>query len=87
MALVNKNAALYVRDADALNSTLAVDTVKDDEQLAQLSENIKKLGKPNSADVIAEEVLKLARKNKKQRRKWNSKISSQYISWEQVASE
>lgn len=64
MALVNKNAALYVRDADAPQTLLqlAVDTVKDDEQLAQLSENIKKLGKPNSADVIAEEVLKLAGK-------------------------
>ena len=45
MALVNKNAALYVRDADAPQTLLqlAVDTVKDDEQLAQLSENIKKL--------------------------------------------
>ena len=64
MALVNKNAALYVRDADAPQTLLqlAVDTVKDNEQLAQLSENIKKLGKPNSADVIAEEVLKLAGK-------------------------
>ncbi len=64
MALVNNNAALYVRDADAPQTLLqlAVDTVKDDEQLAQLSENIKKLGKPNSADVIAEEVLKLAGK-------------------------
>jgi UDP-N-acetylglucosamine--N-acetylmuramyl-(pentapeptide) pyrophosphoryl-undecaprenol N-acetylglucosamine transferase len=47
MALVNRNAALLVRDADAAESLLqlAVDTVTDDEQLAQLSENIKKLGK------------------------------------------
>jgi len=36
--------------------------VKDDEQLAQLAENIKKLGKPNSADIIADEVLKIANK-------------------------
>ena len=64
MALVDKNAALYVKDADAPDSLLqlAVDTVTDDEQLAQLSENIKKLGKPNSADVIADEVLKIAKK-------------------------
>lgn len=64
MALVNRNAALLVRDADAPESLLqlAVDTVTDNEQLAQLSENIKKLGKPNSADVIADEVLKLAGK-------------------------
>ena len=64
MALVDKNAALYVKDADAPDTLLqlAVDTVQDDEQLAQLAENIKKLGKPNSADVIADEVLKLAKK-------------------------
>ena len=62
MALVNRNAALLVRDAAESLLQLAVDTVTDDEQLAQLSENIKKLGKPNSADVIADEVLKLAGK-------------------------
>lgn len=62
MALVNKNAALYVKDCDAPESLLqlAVDTVMDNEQLAQLAKNIKTLGKPNSADVIADEVLKLA---------------------------
>lgn len=64
MALVNKSAALYVKDAEAPATLLqlAVDTVKDDEQLAQLAENIKKLGKPNSADIIADEVLKIAGK-------------------------
>ena len=64
MALVNRSAALLVRDADAPESLLqlAVDTVTDNEQLAQLYENIKKLGKPNSADVKANEVLKLAGK-------------------------
>ena len=64
MALVNKSAAIYVKDAEAPNSLLqlAVDTVKDDEQLAQLADNIKKLGKPNSADIIADEVLKIANK-------------------------
>lgn len=64
MALVNKSAALYVKDSEAPETLLqiAVDTVKDDEQLAQLSENIKKLGKPDSADMIADEVLKIAGK-------------------------
>ena len=64
MALVNKSAALYIKDAEAPATLLqlAVDTVKDDEQLAQLAENIKKLGKPNSADIIADEVLKIAGK-------------------------
>lgn len=62
MALVNKSAALYVKDADAPDTLLqlAVDTVADEEQLAQLSANIKKLGQPNSADTIADEVIKLA---------------------------
>ena len=62
MALVNKSAALYVKDSEAPGTLLqlAVDTVADEEQLAQLSDNIKKLGKPNSADMIADEVIKLA---------------------------
>lgn len=66
LALVNKDAALYVKDADAPAEVieLAVNTVKDDERLAVLSENIKKLGLPHSADVIADEVVKLARKIK-----------------------
>lgn len=64
LALVDKNAALYVKDADAPSSLLqlAVDTVNDDEQLSQLSHNIKLLGQHDSADVIADEVLKLANK-------------------------
>ena len=64
MALVNRNAALLVRDADAVETLLplAVETVTDDEQLAQLAENIKKLGQPNSADIIADEVIRLGGK-------------------------
>lgn len=64
MALVNKDAAIYVKDGDAPQTLLqqAVETVQDDERLAQLSNNVKKLGKQNSADVIADEVIKLAGK-------------------------
>jgi len=64
MALVNKNAAIYVKDADAPNTLLkqAISIVNDDKKLASLSENIKKLGLKDSADVIAEEVIKLANK-------------------------
>lgn len=64
LALVNKDAALYVKDADAPQQVvkLAIDTVKDDARLAQLSANIKKLALPNSADIIADEVIKLAHK-------------------------
>lgn len=64
MALVEKDAAIYVKDADAPSSLLklAIDTVKDDSKLRRLSDNIKKLGMKNSADLIADEVIKLARK-------------------------
>lgn len=61
LALVNKDAALYVKDAEAQEKLLdtALETVADDELLKQLSVNIAKLALPNSARIIAEEVLKL----------------------------
>lgn len=64
MALVNKNAALYVKDADAPAEVvkLALQTVKDDARLKELSENILKLALSDSADIIANEVVKLARR-------------------------
>ncbi|MCI7597716.1 MAG: undecaprenyldiphospho-muramoylpentapeptide beta-N-acetylglucosaminyltransferase [Prevotella sp.] len=62
MALVNKNAAVYVKDSEAPEVLLkrAIEIVNDDKQLASLSANIAKLGLKNSADVIADEVIKLA---------------------------
>ena len=62
MALVNKDAALYVKDSEAPDTLLqkAINTVKDDSRLAILSENIKKLGLKDSADIIADEVISLA---------------------------
>ena len=64
MALVDKQAALYVKDSEAPDTllALAVETVKDDEKLNALSENIKKLGLKDSADIIANEVIQLASK-------------------------
>ena len=61
LALVNKDAALYVKDAEAQEKLLdtALETVADDELLKQLSVNIAKLALPDSARLIAEEVLKL----------------------------
>lgn len=61
LALVNKDAALYVKDAEAQEKLLdtALETVADDELLKQLSINIAKLALPDSARIIAEEVLKL----------------------------
>lgn len=66
MALVDKQAALYVPDAEARERviSLAISTVKDNEKLNQLSDNIKKLALPNSADIIAAEVVKLAQAGK-----------------------
>ncbi len=62
MALVSKDAAIYVKDADAPTVLLkeAIETVNNQEKLNSLSENMKKLGLKNSADVIADEVIKLA---------------------------
>ena len=62
MALVNKAAALYVKDAEAdkILLPLAIDTAKDDAKLQSLHENILKMALPDSADIIAKEVIKLA---------------------------
>lgn len=64
MALVNKDAAIYVKDADAPKVLIqkAIEIVGDASKMASMSENIKKLGLKNSADVIADEVIKLATK-------------------------
>lgn len=63
LALVQKNAALYVKDAEAPDSLLelAIMTVNDAARLKSLSENVKKLALPDSADIIAKEVIKLAK--------------------------
>ncbi len=62
MALVTKGAALMVKDVEAGDKVigLALQTVCDQEKLDSLSRNVKKLALPNSADIIADEVLKLA---------------------------
>lgn len=62
LALVNKDAALYVKDAEAADTLLelAIKTVFDEALLTKLSNNIAKLAYPDSANVIAEEVYKLA---------------------------
>ncbi|MBF1586522.1 MAG: UDP-N-acetylglucosamine--N-acetylmuramyl-(pentapeptide) pyrophosphoryl-undecaprenol N-acetylglucosamine transferase, partial [Prevotella sp.] len=62
MALVNRSAAIYVKDSEAPDVLLstAIGAVHDDEQLKHLEENILKLGLNNAADVIADEVIRLA---------------------------
>lgn len=63
LALSTKNAAIHVKDADAPANLLelAVHTVNDDKRLAELSENVLKLALPNSAEIIAKEVITLAK--------------------------
>ena len=65
MALVNKNAAVLVRDADAAEQLVntALELIKDDKRLEQLHTNILTLAQRDSAKRIAEEVILLAKRN------------------------
>lgn len=59
LALVEKGAALMVKDAAARDELLwaALEVLKNKELQAQLSRNIRQLAKPDAADVIAKVVL------------------------------
>ena len=63
LALSTRDAAIHVKDADAPANLLelAVHTVNDDNKLKSLSENVLKLALPDSAEIIAKEVIKLAK--------------------------
>ena len=65
MSLVNKNAAVLVKEVDAksnlINESIAL--INNSERLIEISENCKSLALPNSTSVIANEVLKLANYN------------------------
>lgn len=62
MALVNRQAAMIMKDNVAPNELLdlALETVTSQGKLESLSMNIRKLALPDSANIIAKEVLKLA---------------------------
>ena len=62
LALVNKDAAVLVRDADAAKDLVdtAIALIQDDKRLSQLHTNILTLAQPDSAKRIAVEVMKLA---------------------------
>ena len=64
MSLVNKLAALLVKDVDAISNLGAksVELLKNMALREQLSKNIAALGKPNAANDICDEVLKLIKK-------------------------
>lgn len=67
LALVNKDAAIYVKDSEAMEKLLPVtlSAVTNAVGLESLSKNIARLALPDSATIIAKEVLKLADKEKK----------------------
>jgi UDP-N-acetylglucosamine--N-acetylmuramyl-(pentapeptide) pyrophosphoryl-undecaprenol N-acetylglucosamine transferase len=62
-ALVDKSAALLVKDSDAKETLLltALELLKEEERKAELGRNIKQLAKPNATQAIVEEILKLKR--------------------------
>ena len=62
MALVDKDAAIYVADANVNEELIekTIETVNDEMKIALLEANIQKMGKPNAASEIADEILKLA---------------------------
>lgn len=61
LALVNREAAIYIKDSEAIDKLLstALETVANADKLKDLSDNIAKLALPDSANIIAKEVLKL----------------------------
>ena len=61
MALVNKDAALMVRDADAAEKLMetACSLIEDQERIALLEENIGKLALRDAAQTIADEIYKV----------------------------
>ena len=67
MALVNKEAAVLVRDAEAAEMLIptALKLIQNDKQLTLLHTNILRLAQPDSARRIAEEIIVLAKQDKK----------------------
>lgn len=62
MALVNESAAVLVKDAEAPQKLIpeALKLIEDDEKLVALSQNILKLAEKDSAERIANEIIKIA---------------------------
>jgi UDP-N-acetylglucosamine--N-acetylmuramyl-(pentapeptide) pyrophosphoryl-undecaprenol N-acetylglucosamine transferase len=62
MALVNKNAAMIEKESNAKQTLLlsAFFLLDNETKMKEISANCKSLAKPNSTNMIANEVLKLA---------------------------
>lgn len=63
MALVNKEAAVLVKDVDAKNELVqkAIDLLKDEDKKKKLTHNIDLLGRPNATEDIVNEIEKLVK--------------------------
>lgn len=63
MALVNKKAAILVKDGEAKTALIPalLDLLNSTTLQQELKSNIKQLAKPNAAEIIADEVVKLAK--------------------------
>ena len=61
MALVNNEAAVMVKDNEAINTLcdIAIRCINNENKLYKLSANIKKMALQNSDSIIADEILKL----------------------------
>ncbi len=61
LALVNKNAAIMVADADAERELVAtaLATIRDDARLSEMARNISSLAHHQSADRIVDEIMKV----------------------------
>jgi UDP-N-acetylglucosamine--N-acetylmuramyl-(pentapeptide) pyrophosphoryl-undecaprenol N-acetylglucosamine transferase len=61
MALINKKAALLVKDKDARTNLVpeALKILFDEDQQKELSTNIKRLGKPHAAENIVREIISI----------------------------
>lgn len=64
MALVNKDAAILVKDVDAKEQLIPriLELLANEEECNSLRKNIKELGKPNATEDIVNELEKVARK-------------------------
>ena len=64
MALVDKDAAIMVKDDEAIEKLVqtAIDTVRDEILLDELAENIAQFAHPDAANTIVNELVKIVAK-------------------------
>ncbi len=67
MALVNRNAALMIRDVDAREKLIssALDLLKDEKKLKELGHNIEKMALKNASEKIVDAVFDIIQLNEK----------------------